>query len=81
MVAFVQVDRRNEMFGSTVTIADLAANSFPDHQCAFTHIYEVWEVLERDWAFELNHQASESEYATGVLAHFRDGSGCRHCRD
>lgn len=94
MSAYLQVDRRAEVFGSAVTIADLAAHSFPDHQCAFAHIYEVWEVLERDWAFELDRRASELEYATGVAAHFRDGSvlyiaawadccdgaGCRHCR-
>jgi hypothetical protein len=49
MAAFLAVDRRTEQFGAAVTIADLAVNSFPDHQCAFANIYEVWEALERDW--------------------------------
>lgn len=94
MAAFVQIDRSAERFGAAVTIADLAANSFPDHQSAFTHIYDVWEVLERDWRFELDRAGSTMEYATGVSARFRDGSvlhisawadccegsGRRHCR-
>ena len=94
MAAFLAVDRRTEQFGAAVTIADLAVNSFPDHQCAFANIYEVWEALERDWRFELDRSGSTMEYATGVSARFRDGSvlhiaawaaccdgsGCRHCR-
>lgn len=94
MTAFVEVDRRAEQFGAAVTIADLAVNSFPDHQCASASIYEVWEALERDWRFELDRTGSTMEYATGVSARFRDGSvlhiaawadccngsGCRHCR-
>ena len=94
MAAFIQVDRSAERFGSAVSIADLAVHSFPGHQSAFVHIYEVWEVLERDWRFELDRDASSMEYATGVSARFRDGSvlhisawadccdgsGCRHCR-
>ncbi len=94
MVAFLQVDRRAEIFGAAVTIADLAANSFPEHQSTSAHVYEVWEVLTRDWCFELDHAGSSMEYATGVSARFRDGSvlhisawadccdgtGCRHCR-
>ena len=95
MAAFLAVDRRTEQFGAAVTIADLAVNSFPDHRCAFANIYEVWEALERDWRFELDHAGSSMEYATGVSARFRDGSvlhiaawaaccdgsGCRYCRD
>lgn len=94
MGAFLQVDRHAERFGAAVTIADLAANSFPEHRGAFAHIYEVWDVLERDWSFELDRDGSSMEYATGVSARFRDGSvlyisawadccdgsGCRHCR-
>ena len=94
MAAFLAVDRRTEQFGAAVTIADLAVNSFPDHRCAFANIYEVWEALERDWRFELDHAGSSMEYATGVSARFRDGSvlhiaawaaccdgsGCRYCR-
>jgi hypothetical protein len=94
MAAFVEVDRRAEQFGAAVTIADLAVNSFPDHQFASASIYEVWEALERDWRFELDRTGSTMEYATGVSARFRDGSvlhiaawadccngsGCRHCR-
>jgi hypothetical protein len=94
MAAFVEVDRRAEQFGAAVTIADLAVNSFPDHQCASASIYEVWEALERDWRFELDRTGSTMEYATGVSARFCDGSvlhiaawadccngsGCRHCR-
>ena len=94
MAAFLAVDRRAEQFGAAVTIADLAVNSFPEYQCAFANIYEVWEALERDWRFELDHAGSSMEYATGVSARFRDGSvlhiaawaaccdgsGCRYCR-
>ncbi|MDE2563014.1 MAG: hypothetical protein KGL48_12285 [Sphingomonadales bacterium] len=93
MPACLQIDRRAEKFGSAVTIADLAAHSFPDHRSAFANIHDVWEVLERDWSFEIDRDKSEMEYATGVTAHFRDGSvlyigalagccdgsGCRHC--
>lgn len=95
MAAFVRVDRRAEQFSAAVTIADLAVYSFPNHQCAFANIYEVWEALERDWRFEIDRAGSTLEYATGVSARFRDGSvlhiaawadccdgsGCRHCRD
>lgn len=94
MAAFLEIDRRAEQFGAMVTISDLAANSFPEHRSAFANIYEVWEVLERDWPFELDRAGSSMEYATGVSARFRDGSvlhigawadccdgtGCRHCR-
>ena len=94
MAAFLQVDRRTEQFGAAVTIADLAVFSFPEHRSAFTNVYEVWEVLERDWRHELDRVHSAIEYATGVSARFRDGStlhiaawadccdgeGCRHCR-
>lgn len=88
------VDRAHEKFGAPVTIADLALHSFPDFNCQFSHIYEVWERLETDWRDELDRSASTMEYATGVSARFKDGSvlhisawadccdgsGCRHCR-
>ena len=94
MAALLAVDRRAEQFGTAVTIADLALHSFPDHDGDAVTIYEVWEVLERDWSFELDRDACEAEYAIGVTARFRDGSvlriaaradccdgsGCRHCR-
>ncbi len=95
MAACLQVDRRGEKFGAAVTIADLAVNSFPDHSGVLANIYDVWEILERDWPFEIDSGASSMEYATGVFARFLDGSvlrisawadccdgsGCRHCRD
>jgi hypothetical protein len=95
MPANLQVDRRGEKFGAAVTIADLAVNSFPDHSGALANVYDVWEVLERDWPFEIDRCASSMEYATGVFARFLDGSvltisawadccdgsGCRHCLD
>lgn len=94
MSARLVVDRRGELFGAAVTIADLAVHSFNDLVSEQAHIYDVWAVLERDWRDELDRSASEMEYATGVAAHFRDGSilhvgawadccdatGCRHCR-
>lgn len=94
MGAFLTVDRRAEMFGAPVTIADLAVHSFPAHCGDFVNIYQVWAVLEQDWPFELDRAASEMEYTVGVSARFRDGStlhisawagccdgaGCRHCR-
>jgi len=94
MGAFLQVDRRAEIFGAAVTIADLAVHSFPGHCGDFVNIYQVWEVLEQDWPFELDVAACEMEYTVGVSARFRDGSklhisawadccngsGCRHCR-
>ena len=95
MAARLVVDRSAELFGATVTIADLAVHSFPSLNSNTAHIYEVWDVLERDWRDELDRCASELEYATGVKARFRDGSvlhigawgdccdgsGCRDCRD
>lgn len=94
MGALLAVDRRAELFGAAVTIADLALHSFPDHDGDAVTIYDVWDRLERDWAHELDRAASEVEYAVGVTARFRDGSvlhvaaradccdgsGCRHCR-
>ena len=95
MGAFLAVDRKAERFGAEVTIADLAVHSFPAHASDLVNIYEVWEVLERDWQYELDRAASETEYTVGVTARFRDGSvlhisawadccdgaGCRHCRN
>lgn len=95
MSARLVVDRSAELFGSNVTIADLAAHSFPAFDSQSVHIYEVWDVLERDWRDELDRSGSTMEYALGVSARFRDGSilhigawadccngsGCRHCRD
>jgi len=94
MAALLAVDRRAELFGAAVTIAELALHSFLDHDGDAVTIYQVWEVLERDWSFEIDPDASEAEYAIGVTARFRDGSvlkiaaradccdgaGCRHCR-
>ena len=95
MGAFLAVDRKAERFGAAVTIADLAVHSFPEHFSDLVNVYEVWDVLERDWQFEFDRAASETEYAVGVTARFRDGSalhisawadccdgsGCRHCRN
>lgn len=94
MSARLVVDRSSGHFGSNVTIADLAIHSFPGLESHGAHIYEVWEVLERDWCEELDRSGSSMEYCTGVSARFRDGSvlhigawadccdgsGCRHCR-
>lgn len=94
MSARLVVDRSAELFGSDVTIADLALYSFPALDSRGVHIYEVWDVLERDWRDELDRSGSTMEYALGVSARFRDGSilhigaladccdgsGCRHCR-
>lgn len=94
MAALLAVDRRAELFGAVVTIADLALFSFPDHDADAVTIYQVWEILERDWPFELDPEASEAEYAVRVTARFHDGSvlkiaagadccdgsGCRQCR-
>jgi len=94
MASILAVDRRAELFGAAVTIADLAVHAFPDHNGDVVTIYHVWQVLERDWAFEIDADASEAEYGIGVTARFRDGSvlkiaaranccdgsGCRHGR-
>ena len=94
MAGVLSVDRSAELFGATATIADLAVYSFPDHEGDAVTIYDVWAVLERDWSFELDRDASDAEYAIGVTAKFRDGSvlkiaaradccvglGCAHCR-
>ena len=77
MAALLAVDRRAEQFGAAVTIADLALHSFPDHDGDAVTIYEVWEVLERDWSFELDRDVCEAEYAIGVTARFLDGSVLR----
>jgi hypothetical protein len=50
MSARLVVDRSSEHFGSNVTIADLAIHSFPGLESHGAHIYEVWEVLERDYS-------------------------------
>lgn len=95
MSACLVVDRSAELFGSNVTIADLAVHSFPAFDSQSVHIYEVWDVLEPDWRDELDRSGSTMEYACRVSARFRDGSilhigawadccngsGCRHCRD
>jgi len=93
MAARIVVDRTAELFGAAVTIADLALNSFVGLDSDRTHIYEVWDTLERDWRDELDRSGSSLEYATGVSARFNDGSVlhigawsdccdgtvCRHC--
>ncbi|KUR75289.1 hypothetical protein [Novosphingobium sp. Fuku2-ISO-50] len=94
MAALLAVDRRAELFGVAVTIADLALFSLPDHDGDEVTIYQVWDVLERDWSFKLDRDDGEAEYAIGATARFNDGSvlhiaaradccdgsGCRHCR-
>jgi len=39
MGVFLTVDRRAEILGAAVTIADLAVHSFPDHCGDFVSIY------------------------------------------
>ena len=90
----IEVDMKNEKFGSAVSIAHLAANGFTDWDAKSRHIYDADEMISREWKWELEKPV-EMEYATGVTATFKDGSvlhvaawgdccegqgsGCRHC--
>ncbi len=90
----IEVDMREEKFGAAVSIAHLAANSFPGWDSRTGTIYQADEILTRDWKWELEGDI-EMEYALGVIATFKDGSrlrvaaegsccdgpgsGCRHC--
>lgn len=91
-MAHTTVDTRHEKFGSKITIAHLASNGFTDLDSNQLHIYQVADMLTRDWRDEIAEPV-EMEYLTGVTAMFADGSKlsigawadccddkrCKHC--
>lgn len=71
-MARITVDNSGEIFGSTVTLADLAQHSFQEMRSDIVSIYYIDGILSVDWRDEL--QSVEMEYLTGVSATFKDGS-------
>lgn len=67
-----QIDLSAERFGSEVTIAHLAANSFEGEDSDTLHVYRADQIIARDWPFEV--EAIEMEYAVGIQVAFKDGS-------
>lgn len=72
-MARVTVDNSKQLFGSTTTIADLAANTeILSRDSDDLDIYTVQKAMHREWRFEI--EAWEYEYLTGYSATFKDGS-------
>lgn len=72
-MARISIDTTGEIYGSTVTIADLAQYTpilSRDSDCLT--IYEVEEAMSREWPWEI--ETWEYEYLTGYSAKFKDGS-------
>lgn len=72
-MANTTIDNSGELFGSKVSLADIAANSFTAFDSDDLHIYRADQILEADWKNELAGPV-EMEYALGVSATFKDGS-------
>lgn len=72
-MARVVVDNSRQIFGSKVTIADLAANTeILSRSSDDLDIYTVQRAMAHEWKFEIADW--EYEYLTGYRATFKDGS-------
>lgn len=72
-MARISIDTTGEIYGATVTIADLAQYTpilSRDSDCLT--IYEVEEAMSREWQWEI--ETWNYEYLTGYSAKFKDGS-------
>lgn len=72
-MARISIDTTGEIYGATVTIADLAQYTpilSRDSDCLT--IYEVEEAMSREWPWEI--ETWNYEYLTGYSAKFKDGS-------
>ena len=72
--AKVTVDTTGELFGSSTTIAHLAAFTFTGHDSDSLTVYEAGALLERDWRWEIEPGSIELENGTGTRVRFKDGS-------
>jgi hypothetical protein len=71
-MARIQIDNSEQLFGSDVTLANLAALSFQEVSSDEISIYAAAAIVKRDWPFEVAD--IEMEYATGICVTFKDGS-------
>ena len=71
-MAHVTVNNSKEIFGSKVSIADLAVNSFTGQKSDDMTIYTAEKIVRDDWRDEL--EDLEMEYLCGITATFKDGS-------
>lgn len=71
-MAYTHIDTTEERFGSKVSIAHLAANTFNDISSDRLHIYLARDMAEADWKPEI--EGYEFEYLSGIHLTFKDGS-------
>lgn len=71
-MAQITIDMSGERFGAQVSIAHLAQHSFHSVTSDDVNIYQVDQILTREWKWDI--ETVEMEYLTGVTAIFKDGS-------